>query len=74
MSTGKVEPRVIRRPKSRANARLMNLIKRAMRLDASKKQMVLDAMEYSVHAAMAGKSTQEILEGIRSLLNGKARN
>jgi len=52
----------------------MNLIERAMRLDASKKQMVLDAMEYSVHAAMAGISTQEILENIRSLLNGKARN
>jgi hypothetical protein len=51
----------------------MNLIEKAMRLDPRTKQIVLDAMEYSLHAAMAGKSTNEIWEAVRSQLNGKAR-
>lgn len=59
--------------KSRASAQLMNLIEKAMRLDPKTKQVVLEAMEFSAYAAMAGKSTHEIWEAVRSQLSGKAR-
>jgi hypothetical protein len=49
----------------------MNLIERAMRLDPKRRQVALEAMEYTVHAAIAGRSTEEILLAVRRQINGK---
>ena len=68
----KVRPGPARGPKLRASARLRNLIERVMQLAPEKRQILAEAMEYSVQATMAGKSRGEILLEVRSLLNGKS--
>jgi len=42
-----------------------------MQLAPEKRQILAEAMEYSVQATMAGKSRREILLMVRSQLNGK---